>query len=335
MTRSSASSDNYGCVFDSVGESSTELVLQPRYNRHLVMSQAWQGLILFEILFLPMFTVLPTVLLMTAILLPLSMYAPELQNHQIIRGFIFLLWIGCLAAIIFLTWKAVCDSGYKTFIFDRIQQQLVINIANVAGGQTFSIIPFDLIEDAHCQECNNDGMSVDVFLILKEHNLPGSVPKGKIVLSSFSSEEYKTVANLTLREEHQELLLLVRTALGFSTDEILDKLRSNPSIPTEVELQQEKAQAISAAKESIATLTKTIFSTKQEKQSQLEVLREKTCHFPEDPQIWEDFALLLAMQQNPAKTEIIYAYRQAESLYLDREDTESAMAIAKIIKDIN
>jgi hypothetical protein len=40
------------------------------------------------------------------------------------------------------------------------------------------------------------------------------------------------------------------------------------------------------------------------------------------------------MQRNPPKAEIINAYRQAEALYLDREDAESAIAISRTIEGI-
>jgi hypothetical protein len=334
MTDSRDSASNYLGVYDSVGESSTELLLQPRSSRRHVMSQAWLGLIIFEIMFLPMLTIVPTVCLMATLLGLLSMYAPALQNHQITHGVIYLLWSCCFAAIVYLTWKAMCDVGYKTFIFDRIQQQLVINIANIVGGNSARIIPFDRIEDAEFQERDDDGMSVDVFLTLKERKIGRSVRKERIILSKFSSEEYRTVTNLTLREDHQELLLLVRTALGFSTNAILFKLKQNPPIPTEAELKQEKEQARLAAQKQIETLTKAIFAGKQEKQDRLEKLREQTMKFPEDPQIWQDFALQLAMQRNPPKAEIIDAYRQAEALYLDREDTEAARAMAQTIEGI-
>jgi hypothetical protein len=285
MSNRRDSASNYSGVYDSVGESSIELLLQPRSSRRHVMSQAWLGLIVFEIIFLPMLTILPTGCLIGTLLGLLSMYSPALQNHLITHGVIYLLWIGCFTGIVYLTWKAICDCGYKTFIFDRVQQQLVINIANVIGGKSVRIIPFEQIEDAEFQERDDDGMSVAVFLTLKEQKNGRSVRKETITLSKFSSEEYRTVSNLTLREEHQELLFLVRTALGFSTEAILFKLRQNPPIPTESELKQEKEQARLAAQEHLKTLTKAIFAGKQEKQDRLETLREQTMKFPEDPQI--------------------------------------------------
>jgi hypothetical protein len=90
-------------------------------------------------------------------------------------------------------------------------------------------------------------------------------------------------------------------------------------------------RAIAAVKATIGSLTKTIFTSQDKKQELLEIARAQTLQFPEDPQIWEKFAILLLMQKNPSKAEIIDAYRQAESLYLDREDTENALAIAKIM----
>jgi hypothetical protein len=333
MTDRRDSASNYSGVYDSVGESSTELLLQPRSSRRQVMQQAWFGSIVFMIMVVPTLTILPTQVLTASVLSLLSMFAPALQNYQITYDVICLVWIGCFAVIVYLTRQAVCV-GYQTFIFDRVQQQLVINIANIIGGKSVRIIPFDRIENVEFQERDDDGMSVDVFLTLKEQKNGRLVRKETITLSKFYSEEYRTVSNLTLREEHQELLFLVRTALGFSTEAILFKLRQNPPIPTESELKQEKEQARLAAQEHLKTLTKAIFAGKQEKQDRLETLREQTMKFPEDPQIWQDFALQLAMQRNPPKAEIINAYRQAEALYLDREDAESAIAISRTIEGI-
>jgi hypothetical protein len=63
-------------------------------------------------------------------------------------------------------------------------------------------------------------------------------------------------------------------------------------------------------------------------------VRSQTIQFPEDPQIWQDFALQLAMQKNPPQAEIVDAYRQAEALYLDRGDTDRAMIVTRTIEGI-
>lgn len=314
-------------VYVSVSDSAAELVLQPRHGRNQAMRKAWFDSILFVLLVLPILAILPPMFIAAIF---------SIISGSVVPGFISApLTIAWFAAMAKFGWDILCTNGYRTLIFDRVQQQFVTNIANIFGRNYQIIIPFDRIEDAQFHECDEDGMSVEVFLTLKERENYKSQPiKEKIVLSRFSSEEYRTVANLTLRQEHQELLLLVRTALGFSTKAILYKLQHNPPIPTAEELQQEKAQALLAAREQIQHLTKAIFTGRQDKQERLGTLRSQTLQFPEDPQIWQDFALQLAMQKNPPKAEIIDAYRQAEALYLDRGDTERASAMAKTIEGI-
>jgi hypothetical protein len=313
-------------LYESVSDSAIELVLQPRTSRDRVMRRAWFESILFVMLAVPIGTLVPAIIISAMFSTVLGASMPGFLNVAI-----FVSWF---AAMLKVAWDVLRYNGYMTFIFDRVQQQLVINIANIFGRNSVQIIPFARIADAQCDERNRDGMSVEVFLTLKAHQDYKSAKPEQIVLSRFSSEEYRTVANLTLREEHQELLLVVRTALGFSTKAILSKLQQNPPIPTEAELQAEKAQAILAAQEQIKNLTKTIFASKQDKQDRLGTLRSQTIQFPEDPQIWQDFALQLAMQKNPPKVEIIDAYRQAEALYLDRGDTDRAMTITRTIEGI-
>jgi hypothetical protein len=313
-------------LYESVSDSATELVLQPRTSRDRVMRRAWFESILFVILAVPIGTIVPAIIVSAMFSIVLGASMPGFLNVAI-----FVSWF---AAMLKVAWDILSYNGYMTFIFDRVQQQLLINIANVFARNSVQIIPFDRIADAQFDGRDDDGMSVEVFLTLKAHEDNKAAKPEKIVLSRFSSEEYRTVANLTWREEHQELLLLVRTALGFSTKAILYKLQQNPPIPTEAELQAEKAQAILAAKDTLKTLTQTIFASTQDKQDRLGTLRSQTIQFPENPQIWQDFALQLAMQKNPPKAEILDAYRQAEALYLDRGDTERALAITRTIEGI-
>jgi hypothetical protein len=334
MNHQNAPSDKYLDVYDSVGESSTELLLQPRCSRNRIMGKAWQGLIIFILLVLPFLTILPTAIAMVAIVALINIYIPSSLNLPIAHGAVILLWVGCLGVSIYLTWKTIYESGYTTFIFDRIQKQLVINTANIIGRNSVRTISFDRIRDAYFREDKSDGISISVGLLLDKFELGVTSPQKEIMVSIFASEETRTVETLTLREQHQELLLLVRTALGFSTSEILAQLRNNPPIPTEAELQQQKAKAMSDAKDSLKTLTKAMFAGKEEKQQQLELCRERTRQFPEDPQAWENFALLLALGKNSSKDEIIHAYRQAETLYLDRGDTNGAKAVTKMIQGI-
>ncbi|WP_309736848.1 hypothetical protein [Chamaesiphon sp. OTE_75_metabat_556] len=313
-------------LYESVSDSATELILQPRSSRDRIMRRAWIESILFVMLAVPVGTLVPTIIISAMFSTVLGTSMPGFLNVTI-----FISW---LAAMLKVAWDILSYSGYMTFIFDRVQQQFVINIANIFGRNSVQIIPFDRIADVQLDERNHDGMSVEVFLTLKAHQDDKSAKPQKIVLSRFSSEEYRTVANLTLREEHQELLLVVRTTLGFSTKAILDKLQQNLPIPTEEELQAEKAQAILAGQEKIKNLSGAIFASKQDKQDRLGTLRSQTIQFPEDPQIWQDFALQLAMQKNLPRAEIIDAYRHAEALYLDSGDTDRALAVTRTIEGI-
>jgi hypothetical protein len=174
---------------------------------------------------------------------------------------------------------------------------------------------------------------ISVFLTLDDWEFLGLTYPRKISLSSFgfvSSE--KTVKTLTASKHHQELLLSVRTILGFSTYDIAAQLRRNPVIPTELELERQKAQAVADATASLKNIVKLTFSSQASKSAELESLRTKTLTQREDPQVWEQFALVLSLQKNAPKAEIVSAYRRAESLYLDLDDIASATAISELLK---
>ena len=68
---------------------------------------------------------------------------------------------------------------------------------------------------------------------------------------------------------------------------------------------------------------------------QLAALRSKIREFPEDPQLWEQFALELAHRADVSKDDVMNAYRQAEALYLDRDDRINADIIAKTLRIIS
>ena len=127
MTIENAPADENTCTYYSVGASSTELVLQPLCSHRKAMLAAWSSFALFEILFLPLMTILPTLLVTIAILAFLSATEPGLQNHWLTHSVIFSLWAACFAVMVFLTGKAIWARGYTTFIFDRIDQQLAIH----------------------------------------------------------------------------------------------------------------------------------------------------------------------------------------------------------------
>jgi uncharacterized protein YqhQ len=105
-----------GDVYGSVKENETELMLQPYASRRKVMSSAWMGMLGFLLLVLP-FTILPTFLVTLFGLIILSTVAPGLQNSWITLSALLLLWSTAFVLIIFLTWKAIADSGYKIIKF--------------------------------------------------------------------------------------------------------------------------------------------------------------------------------------------------------------------------
>jgi hypothetical protein len=323
-----------GSVYGSVTENSTELMLQPYASRSKVMKAAWLGMLGFVLMVLP-FTIVPTFLVTLFGLMTLSAIAPALQNHPFTLGTILLLWSSALLTIAFLTWKAIEDSGYKTFTFDRLQKQLVVNTATIIGRKVVKTIPFSQIRDAQWHERQQEGISISVFLVLDDRQILGFTHPNKIILSSFGSvTSAKTVKILTASKHHQELLLAVRSALGFSTQEIAAQVERMPAIPTEEELKRQQARAISDAQESLMKIAKLTFASKESKSAELGTLRSKTLTHPDDPQVWEEFALVLSLQTNSPKDEIIAAYRQAEALYFDRGNVIAAAVIAQTLKKL-
>jgi hypothetical protein len=321
-----------GNVYGSVKENETELMLQPYASRRKVMSSAWMGMLGFLLLVLP-FTVLPTFLVTLFGQILLSAIAPGLQNSWFAVGAILLLWGAALALIGFLIWKAIADSGYKIILFDRVQKQLIINTATIIGRKVVTTIPFNQIRDARLEERDDDGISIGVFLTLDDWEMMGMTHPHHINLSSFGCvNSAKTVKTLTAIKHHQELLLSVRNILGFSTYDISAQLQRSPAIPTELELAQQQAQSFADATASLKQIVKLTFSSQSSKSAELESLRTKTLTHREDPQVWEQFALVLSLQKNASKAEIVSAYRRAESLYLDRNDIASATAISELLK---
>ncbi len=230
-------------------------------------------------------------------------------------------------------WKAICTSGYTTFIFDSFARHLAINTVNHLGRKAVRTIPFAQIREAQLQKSESDGVTgMKIFLLLEKRKILRFTHQEKVVLSSFSSEEYRTVTTLTAQKHHQELLLLIRTALGFSTQAITDELRRSPPIPTATELQREKARSIAAAKDGLKAAAKMMFSSKEAQQVKIEALRRKTREFPNDPKAWDEFALALAFQKNVSKDELVSAYRRAEKLYRDQGDIIQATTIAQALK---
>jgi hypothetical protein len=84
-----------------------------------------------------------------------------------------------------------------------------------------------------------------------------------------------------------------------------------------------------------ASVEAEIFSAQAPNTEQLEILRSKIREFPEDPQLWEQFALELAHRPDVSKDDVINAYRQAEALYLDLDDKINAGIIAKKLGGIS
>jgi hypothetical protein len=321
-----------GNVYGIVEENDRELILQPYASRRKVMNSAWVGMLGFLLMVVP-FTILPIFLVTLFGLIILSAIAPGLQNSWFSLGAILLLWGAAFALIIFLTGKAIADSGYKTFVFDRVQKQLIVSTATVIGRKVVTIVPFCQIRGAQLDERDHEGISISVFLTLDDWEFWGLTHPNTIGLSSFGCvTSAKTVKTLTATKHHQELLLSVRNILGLSTYDISAQLRRSPAIPTELELEQQKAQAVADATASLKQIVKLTFSSQASKSAELESLRTKTLTQREDPQVWEQFALVLSLQKNAPKAEIVSAYRRAESLYLDRDDIARATAISELLK---
>jgi hypothetical protein len=323
-----------GAIYGNVSENATELMLQPYANRQKVMSTAWMGMLGFILLVLP-FTILPTFLVTILGLMLLGGVAPGAQNSWFALGAVLLLWSGAFMAIAKLIWQAIEDSGYKTFIFDRLQQELVINTATIIGRKVTKIIPFSQIRDAQFYEEQNDGISMQVFLVLDDWNILGLTYPNKIVLSAFANvNSAVTVQTLTASKHHQELLLIVRSALGLSSHEIAAKVQRIAAIPTEAELKQQQAQAITDAFKSLQQVAQLTFASQSTKSTNLASLRSQTRMESDNPQVWEELAIALSLQPDPPTDEIVNAYRRAEALYLDRGEVIQAATIAKTLKSI-
>ncbi len=321
-----------GNVYGIVKEDETELILQPFASRREVIKSAWMGILGFMLMALP-FTILPTFLVTLFGLIILSVIAPGLQNSLFSLSAILILWGAVFVLIIFLAGKAIADSGYKTFVFDRIQKQLVVNTATIIGRKVVTIIPFAKIRDVQLDERDYEGISISVFLKLDDWEFLGMTHPHSINLSSFGCvTSARTVKTLTATRHHQELLLSVRNILGFSTYDIAAQLQRSPAIPTEAEIERQKAQAVANATASLKKIAKLTFSSQASKSAELESLRIKTLTQREDPQVWEQFALVLSLQKNVSKAEVVNAYRRAEALYLDRDDIASATAISELLK---
>lgn len=321
-----------GTVYGIVQESETELMLQPYASRQKVMGSAWLGMLGFMLFALPL-TILPTLMVTIFGLIILSRIAPGLQNSWFVLVPIVLLWAAAFVLLIFLTGKAMAESGYKIILFDRIQKQLIINTETVIGRKVVTKIPFAKIRDAQLEERTRDGISMSVCLNLDDWEFLGLTHPHQIVLSGFGcTTSMQTVKTLTATRHHQELLLAVRTSLGLSTYDLSAQLQRSRPIPTELELQQQQAQAVAAATASLKQIAKLTFSSSATKSAELESLRTKTLTQPANPEVWEQFALVLSVQKNAPKAEIISAYQRAEALYLDRHDISRAAAISRILK---
>jgi hypothetical protein len=322
-----------GAIYDNVSEDSTELVLQPYASRRKVLNTAWMGMLGFVVLVLP-FTILPTFLVTIFGLIILSGVAPGAQNSWFALGAVLLLWSGALMAIIWLIWQAIADSGYKTFIFDRLRRELVINTATIIGRKVTKIIPFDQIRDAQFHEDQHDGMSMQVLLVLDDWQILGMSHPHKIVLSAFANVSSAiTVQTLTASKHHQELLLAVRSAIGLSTHEIAAQVQRIPAIPTAAELKQQQDQAFDDATASLKKIAKLTFASKSTKLANLESLRSQTRLEPDNPNVWEELAIALSLQPDPPTDQIVNAYRRAEALYLDQGDGIKAATIAQVLKN--
>jgi hypothetical protein len=317
-----------GDLYDSVRISSLELVLQPRCSRAEALRIGWSTVKAIGI-FLPFITILPTLIVTIVTLAIIGATVPIWQNHWITNFVIVLLWVFCLTILVFLIGQGLWTSGYRTYSFDRIQQQLVVNTENLLGQKYVRAISFNQIQDAQLRESNgNNGQYIQVTLQLKKHKSWGFTRQEVVSLSSFrSSQSIRNVATCIARQHHQELLRLVRNALGFSTDAIVAELQRSARIPTAEELQYERKQKKLMGE----NVLKMNFSGKQAKLRQLAAAREKTYAFSQDPYAWENLAFMLNFQKKSSKHEMVSAYRQAAALYREQGNVEAAMSIDRTL----
>ena len=181
---------SYDSMYEVFQKSATEIVLQPCSSLPKVMRKAWLGLVALEVLILPL-TILPTFLVIFFILMTLSAIAPTFLNSWITKVIVTLIWIMCARGIAFLTGKVFWESGYTTFVFDRIEKQLLINTVNLMGKKHIKKIAFTQIQDVKFHEYESDGISIEIRLILEKVKSWSFRNQETINLSSFSSEDYQ------------------------------------------------------------------------------------------------------------------------------------------------
>ncbi|MDX2256807.1 MAG: hypothetical protein NW214_14945 [Pseudanabaenaceae cyanobacterium bins.39] len=316
-----------------VETNANELVLQPPHSRGKAIRDGWWNLVVFQIFVTGIIAALVAFLVIITLII-LDKVAPNLKNDLMSKAILLFSLIG-LGGSIALGTLFAWYSGYKTFIFDRVQQQLIIHTVNLFGKKVVKKIDFEKIKEARLDESESfDDISIRLLLIINKSTNLGNSKQEEIILSQFSSEyKSRSIDNLTALKLHKELLLSVKKFLGISTDELENEL-SNFQIPNNEQIEKERKEALINAKEQIRELTKTIFSRNQAKQEQFEALRQKILKNPEDPYVWEQLAIQLSLQRNPQIHEVSHAYRRAESLYRDRGKMAKADDIVQILKRI-
>lgn len=334
MTTENLKSQKAPLAYYVVETNPNEQVLQPGHSRSKAIRDGWWNLVIFQIFAMGLIAVL-VVFLVIITLIVLDKVAPDLKNNMMPKAILLFSLLGLMASATLGTLFA-WTSGYKTFVFDRVQKQFVIYTVNLFGQKVVRKIDFGKIKKAQLE--HNEGfedISIKVFLVVDKSTNSGSSRQEEIILSQFSSNDTsRNIANLVALKHHKELLLSVNKSLSISTVE-LEKELSDFHIPTNEQLEKEKEEALTNAKEQIKEFAKTIFSSSQKKHEKLEILRQRILKSPEDPCLWEQLALQLALQKNPQIHEVSHAYRKAENLYRDRGDLAKADEISRISKRLD
>jgi hypothetical protein len=125
-------------------------------------------------------------------------------------------------------------------------------------------------------------------------------------------------------QAHRELAELMRNFLGHVTPDA--ERADRVFVPSERDRAAESANNL----EMLKSVGGALFSSKAKRQSDIENLQERLITERENPQLWENLSLLLAMSRESYR-ESIEALSQAEALYRERGDTELADDLARKI----
>jgi hypothetical protein len=129
MTPENLKSQKAPLAYYIVETNPNELVLQPPHSRSKAIRDGWWNLVVFQI-FTTGFIAALVVFLVIISFLALDKVSPNFRNDLMPKAILLFSLLG-LAASLALGILFAWNSGYKTFVFDRVQKQFVIYTVNL------------------------------------------------------------------------------------------------------------------------------------------------------------------------------------------------------------